>query len=179
LTQSPRPLGPISQALADRFWSRVNKSDGCWLWTAGRRKNGYGDFTLPPKRSALAHRVAYELTNGPIPDGLHLDHLCRVRHCVNPAHLEPVTAAENKARGMSPLAINARKTHCVRGHLITGQVRARFRRCLQCHRDRELQRVRTRRERGVIRRACHSCNKVRLVADKERMWCSECCGYAA
>lgn len=67
----------------------------------------------------LAHRYAYELLVGPIPEGLHIDHLCRVRLCVNPAHLEAVTCHENNRRSTSPTAVNAKKTHCPRGHEYT------------------------------------------------------------
>ena len=70
----------------------------CWLWTAARTTpGGYGKVKLDG-RTCLAHRVAFEELVGPIPDGLQLDHLCRVRECVNPAHLEPVTASENLRR---------------------------------------------------------------------------------
>ena len=68
----------------------------------------------------MSHRLAYELEIGPIPAGLEIDHLCRVRNCVNPAHLEPVTHAENIRRGTGPLAENARKTECVHGHPLEG-----------------------------------------------------------
>jgi hypothetical protein len=66
-----------------------------------------------------AHRLFYEQLVGPIPDGLQLDHLCRVRHCVNPDHLEPVTQTANVLRGIGPTAVNAGKTHCVHGHPFT------------------------------------------------------------
>jgi hypothetical protein len=91
----------------DRFMEKVDKTETCWLWRAFIEPKGYGRF-----RQKLAHRVSYEMHVGPIPDGLTLDHLCRVRHCVNPAHLEPVTAAENTRRGKE-----ATKTHCKHGHL--------------------------------------------------------------
>ena len=98
---------PRKTPLADRFWSKVQKQEsGCWIWTGTRtRDGGYGQIRLPglyapligPMR--LAHRVAYELLVGPIPAGLVLDHLCRNRRCVNPAHLEPVTQRVNIQRG--------------------------------------------------------------------------------
>ncbi len=98
-----------------RFWNKVEKTETCWLWAAYISTNGYGYFNLDG-RPTQAHRVAFELTRGPIPDGLVTDHLCRVRHCVNPDHLEPVTHRENILRGDSPNAHNARKTHCIHGH---------------------------------------------------------------
>lgn len=108
------PVARPTVSFADRFWTKVAKSeDGCWLWTASIKETGYGQFRLDG-RAQYAHRIAYELCVGPIPDGLQLDHLCRVRHCVNPDHLEPVTQAENAARGSW-----AMKTHCPRGHEYT------------------------------------------------------------
>lgn len=103
-----------------RFWSKVDKDgpQGCWIWTAGLHPGGYGNFWLDGK-TVNAHRFIWELANGPVPDGLHLDHICRNRACVRPDHIEPVTMATNILRGVSPAALNARKTHCLRGHAFT------------------------------------------------------------
>lgn len=104
----------------ERFWPKVKKAgpDECWEWLASKGK-GYGHFTLESGRSIQAHRFSYGLVNGPVPEGLVLDHLCRNRGCVNPAHLEPVTIGENVLRGVGASAQNARKTHCYRGHEFT------------------------------------------------------------
>lgn len=95
------------------------QADGCWLWTGFVARNGYGRVRHG-ERIVRAHRHVYELLVGPIPDGLRLDHLCRVRHCVNPAHLEPVTHRENVLRGSSPIAQKAQQTHCIHGHRLDG-----------------------------------------------------------
>ncbi len=100
------------------FWAKVDKTQTCWLWTAYTMPNGYGQFRYEG-RMRLAHRLSYEWLIGPIPTGLQLDHLCRVRHCVNPAHLEPVTTRINLLRGEGFSAANARKTHCINGHEFT------------------------------------------------------------
>lgn len=96
---------------------RVDDS-GCWLWEWYVHRSGYG-MLRQDGRARYAHRVIYERFRGPIPKGLQLDHLCRVRHCVNPDHLEPVTARENQRRGNGWPGIHARKTHCIRGHEFT------------------------------------------------------------
>ena len=102
----------------DRFWSRVNKTDTCWLWTAGVSSSGYGQITISG-RILQAHRVSYEMLVGDIGHGLQLDHLCRVRRCVNPTHLEQVTSRQNTLRGSGPAAVHARQTHCIYGHEFT------------------------------------------------------------
>lgn len=109
---------PMSPAALLRFIEKVDEAEnGCWIWTATTSRGGYGMFMLDKLRAA--HRVSYMNFVGPIPDGMDLDHLCRVRHCVNPQHLEPVTAWENWNRGTNPAAVNSRKTHCIRGHEFT------------------------------------------------------------
>jgi hypothetical protein len=80
-----------------RFWSYVTKTEGCWEWKGAKDGDGYGHLGVAGSVVG-AHRYAYELLVGPIPEGLHLDHLCRNRPCVNPDHLEPVTQAVNVGR---------------------------------------------------------------------------------
>lgn len=101
--------------LTERFWSKVDRTESCWLWTAVLNSAGYGRFHLDGKMR-LAHRVAYEGMVGAIPEAAQLDHLCRTRRCVNPSHLEPVTQRENILRGESVVASCARATHCPQGH---------------------------------------------------------------
>lgn len=98
----------------------VREPEGCWIWTAATR-TGYGvthvgSRTDGSRRYVMVHRLLYEHLVGPIPEGLDLDHLCRVRACVNPAHLEPVTRQENLLRGVGLTAQKAAQTHCVNGH---------------------------------------------------------------
>ena len=107
-----------TQTVSDRFWAKVRKGDLCWEWTAAK-STGAGVFRLNGA-NVLAHRFAYEQLVGPIPTGLVLDHLCRNRACVRPDHLEPVTIGENVMRGEGACPRNARKTHCVRGHALSG-----------------------------------------------------------
>jgi hypothetical protein len=102
------------------FWKRVDKTDSCWLWTGALHSAGYGVVRINACLGSqgdlvYAHRYAYELLRGRIPDGLFLDHLCRVRNCCNPDHLEPVTHQVNLSRGLG-----AKKSHCSRGHEMTG-----------------------------------------------------------
>ena len=104
----------------ERFWSRVRKTNRCWLWTAGRGANGYGFFRPSPTSGArLAHRIAYELLLGPIPEGMRLHHICQNRQCVKPAHLRLLTQSESASessrrakRWSSPLV-------CRNGHVRT------------------------------------------------------------
>ncbi len=124
-----------------RFQTKIEiQPDGCWLWVAARSKRGYGNTTVSPGKYSTAHRAVYKLLAGNIPEGLTLDHLCRNIACVNPEHLEPVTLRENLLRGFGIPAVNARKTHCIRGHAFTDENTFRKRQgtareCMQCRRD--------------------------------------------
>jgi hypothetical protein len=111
--------------LRERFDAKwmCDDATGCWNWTAQINCGGYGCFSKNG-RLHLAHRVAYELYQGAIPSGLFIDHLCRNRRCVNPAHLEPVTNQVNVDRGTVATVNRARqlaKTHCRNGHLLSGE----------------------------------------------------------
>lgn len=105
-----------------RLFSRFTVGDGCWEWTAGvHHKEGYGQMqNYVTKKTGLAHRIMYELFVGPIPAGLQIDHLCRNRRCVRPDHMEVVTNEVNSLRGAGVAALNARITHCHRGHPFSG-----------------------------------------------------------
>lgn len=103
----------------ERFMSKVDTSGDCWEWVAGIDVGtGYGRFHWRGQ-PGWAHRVSYELHVGPIPDGLQIDHLCRNRACVNPAHLQPVPPRVNMLRSMAPSAITVRTNRCKRGHEFT------------------------------------------------------------
>lgn len=110
----------------------------CWIWTRPVSKRGYALISADGRTQA-AHRWAYEHWVGPIGEGLELDHLCRVRACVNPSHMEPVTHRENVLRGMGVAAQAARMTHCKYGHEFTpDNIRASkdgHRRCKTCKRE--------------------------------------------
>ena len=159
----------------ERFWSKVN-FDGsvpahaphlgpCWLWL-GATSNGYGQFRTEGP-SVKAYRYAYEFCVGPIPEGLTIDHLCRVRHCVCPDHLEPVTHRVNCLRGQSPIAANARKTQCLQGHPYDAEntyiTPAGARDCRLCKRD-ALRRSRQRKKRRASRLGHMSSPRARATA---------------
>jgi hypothetical protein len=117
----------------ERFWQRVEKqSNGCWVWTGGKNQKGYG--TMYTSKTVKAHRFAYELIVGPIPEGLQLDHLCRNPACVNPDHLEPVTNQENTLRGFRA------RGQCRNGHSREHSYKARGGnlRCRVCDRATKL-----------------------------------------
>ncbi len=137
-----------------RFWIKVNKNGpihpalgtACWLWTGSRFSNDYGSFWFGD-RLGRAHRFSYELHVGPIPPGLCIDHLCRVRCCVNPVHLEPVTNRQNVIRGKLNFPYVAiSETACIRGHEYND---TNTRRTLRCE------------------RACRVCDHDRQVAFRE------------
>jgi len=127
----------------DWFWLGVEKTKNCWFWTRSKNNTGYGTLLWYGK-ALTAHVVSYTLAHGKIAKGLELDHLCKNRNCVNPKHLEPVTHKENVLRGNSPSAIHARKTHCIRGHILIGE-------------NLRIQK----RKNGKFQRVCRECYRVR------------------
>lgn len=131
---------------ADRFWGKVNfDGDGCWRWTGAVQTGGYGHLYIDHVHF-YSHRLSYEWLVGPIPEALVLDHLCRVRNCVNPCHLEPVTQRDNVLRSSSPASLQAQQTHCIRGHAFDEkntywEKRRYARKCLACQKLRAKRRT--------------------------------------
>lgn len=120
------------RSTSDRFWAKVDRTTECWIWTGALSANGYGSF-----RGTSAHRWAYEHIIGPVGEDLDLDHLCRVRACCNPAHLEAVTRSENLRRGY---AARGSEPACQRGHDFTPantgtNSRSGHRFCRECSRE--------------------------------------------
>lgn len=136
--------------LPPRIRSKVDASDsGCWIWMAAQDGRGYG-AVWTGRSMGKAYRFVYESLVGPVPSGLQLDHLCRVTLCVNPAHLEPVTPAENARRGLTGAHLKER-THCPRGHdyaenaySIPSRPNARY--CQACNREKSAERRARQRE---------------------------------
>lgn len=149
---------------SDRFWAKVDRTNDCWLWTGYIKPNGYASFYPGGGRhvqKVYVHRFAYELAHGHVPSDLEIDHLCNVRHCVNPAHLEAVSRRENLDRrndtqGWQRLPIRGLprvlKTHCKRGHAFDADNtywHSGYRYCKTCRRDRSRGRERMSIVRGV------------------------------
>ena len=128
--------------MTDRFWSLVDKTDDCWLWTGPQNRNGYGMFWANG-RHEVAHRAAWRLSGRELDPSLTMDHLCRVRLCVRPDHLEQVTMRVNLLRGENFAAVYARRDACSHGHKYAdGEWRwkvekgYRYRLCDACQRER-------------------------------------------
>lgn len=158
--------------LPARFWAKVTIApDGCWLWTGASNYTGYG-FTSVNHKSVLAHRRAYTALVGPIAEEMSIDHLCRTRACVNPAHLEVVTLAENNRRAVAAIregraAPRPKAEKCQRGHPFTPEniyVHGGRRRCIACARERQRQDRRAKPERY---RAYKQTAKQKHVAERE------------
>ena len=140
------------RTLEQRFWPKVRIAPGCWEWLAYKVKTGYGRFRVGGAKGDMvpAHRVAYELLIGPIPAGKDIDHLCRNPSCVNPAHMEPVTRAENVMRGIGYGPTNAAKTHCKRAHIFDAKNTY-----LDKHGKRQCRACKAMKQREYVRRMCH------------------------
>lgn len=131
----------LDDRLPERFWSKALPvpDAGCWIWAGAQVWNGYGVFRHMG-RAEYAHRISYEAANGAIANGLKIDHLCRVRCCVNPAHLDAVTQRENIRRGERGVEWGT-DTHCRYGHAYTSENtaprvdRPGGRACRECNRN--------------------------------------------
>ncbi len=141
----------LPSSIEERFWQRVlpEPNSGCWLWTGSISPNGYAVFWYRNKKNWTGHRYAYTSFKGPVPTGLDLDHKCRVRRCVNPDHLEPVTRLENLIRGDTKIG-RSKRPHCPHGHewneKTTRINRDGSRHCRECFRLREAARRLTNRK---------------------------------
>lgn len=138
-----RRLTPVIDRLMAKL---VENENGCWIWTGSLSPEGYGSISLGRRDEGreMTHRFTYAFFRAEIPEGLHLDHLCRNRACCNPWHLDPVTCRVNVLRGDARFngAHNRDKTHCVHGHEYTPENTARgrdgYRRCRTCDNARSL-----------------------------------------
>lgn len=146
----------FSPDVQSRFWSKVDKTPTCWLWLAPLGGKGYAQFDVTVRGRRIlfyGHRYALAASGVPLLDGMVVDHICRVRHCVNPEHLRQITNKENVLVGIGLSAVNARKTRCKRGHDLTDERVFRMtstgqRICRPCHAELERQ-YRADRKRGI------------------------------
>lgn len=163
---------------AARFWSKVDKNRGCWIWQGVISTGGYGRYYWQG-RERQAHRIAYELLIGPIPEGLHIDHLCRTRACVDPSHMEPVTPGENVRRGEAPMIVRSRASHCQKGHEFTPEncrfTKLGYRKCRTCDNAAAARMQKARRQAKVASAACVVCGKDFTYTGHRRRICSDAC----
>jgi hypothetical protein len=135
--------GPDRRPAIDRILARVVIDGECWLSTIGMQRNGYSSVGVGTTQKLMSHRVAYEHFHGPIPDGYEVDHLCGVRNCIRPDHIEAVTHAENIHRAVERLWRD--RTTCARGHQFTSNdlmVTASGQRlCRRCYLDNNKKKV--------------------------------------
>lgn len=131
------------------FWKKVVKMKNCWNWVACKGQDGYGHLSVNGK-NFRAHRISYMISNGEIPEGFQIDHLCRNTSCVNPKHLEAVTQRENIMRGFGITAQNLRKIYCINNHKFTNGNTWFYK------------------EKGAIRRVCKACTKIKTRNYLER-----------
>lgn len=139
-----RDIEALRKRVGEKFWEKVEKQDGCWNWKGNTDSKGYGRvyFRRVGKKRlyVLAHRASYLLSCGVLPRRKIIDHLCRNRRCVNFNHFEFVDVGENVLRGQSYQARNARKSHCKRGHALSGNNLCKYslarggRHCMECKR---------------------------------------------
>jgi len=146
--------GRLEEPLARRLASKIEieAETLCWLWKGARDKDGYGTFWLK-RTNYRAHRLLYEIVKGPISDELQIDHICRVRRCVNPFHLEPVICLVNISRGQTGVH-NARKAFCSKGHPYD---------------ETNMRLVKTYQGYGMFGRQCRECDRLRKAALRARM----------
>lgn len=172
----PKRVLPV----AERFWPKVNKNGPvpehrpdlgpCWPWL-GYCRDGRYPWMHYEGRPLAAYRVAYILLVGPIPEGLQLDHLCRVASCVNPSHLEPVTQQENIRRQLEAI------THCPSGHAYTAENTGHStggRYCRICSRANA-----ARVARSIPERPCEHCGQPYKPGDYRQRFCGNKCGRQA
>lgn len=130
LARGSAELPVLTWRPAERFWPQVQMGEGCWEWTGYKYPNGYGTVRVCGK-SRRAHTISYEMVNGPVPEGLILDHICRNRACVRPDHLRPVTSKQN-AENRTGSNLN-KLPRGVSQHKKTGKYRARVIHNWECH----------------------------------------------
>ena len=129
------------QELPERFWTKVNKTDSCWLWT-GKIDDGYGRFQIGPKLY-LVHRLAFAMLNHKLGENTQVDHLCKVRNCINPKHLDEVTSKENTRRGLIK-KYNTDPNKCPYGHDYDREIPGKaegsvYKNCSKCRKHRHAQ----------------------------------------